>query len=215
MKNIAAINGSPKAKESVSGMLIEKMEQILNTKIDVYQATKLTRLEIASETIAQILKADILLIVFPLYVDSLPAPLINLLLRMEQTARTMDLPLPVVYGICNCGFYEPEHTRLALRILRNFSLRARLTWGYGIGLGCGGFMQSNIKNMDKGPTANVYAELNSLGQEISGGAKKHEDVFVTPKIPRFLYKMGGQIGWLQLAGKNKARNQLGAKPHSL
>ncbi len=154
MTRIAAINGSPKAKESVSSLLIERMEKVLAAKIDVAQAVQLTRPgkapETVSETIAGMLAADVLLLVFPLYVDSLPAPLIKLLTLMEQAAKASSAPLPKVYAICNCGFYEAEHTRLALKMVRHFALRAGLPWGYGLGIGCGGFGVC-VKQYGKGP----------------------------------------------------------------
>ncbi|MEG6523938.1 hypothetical protein [Desulfotomaculum sp. 1211_IL3151] len=215
MNRVAALNASPKTTKSVSGMLIEKMEGILNLKIDAYQATQLIRQEKISESIAEIFTADALLIVFPLYVDSLPAPLIKLLTIMEETAKAANLSLPVVYAICNCGFYEAEHTRPALHMLRHFALRAGLTWGYGIGIGGGGFVQSTSKNMAKGPGANIYAALCTLGEVIrNNSAEEREDVFVMPKIPRFLYKIGGNIGWRQMAKQNGVGRKLHARPHS-
>lgn len=215
MKRIAAINGSPKAAGSVSGMLIEKMEEILDVKIDVFPATKLIRSEKAPETIAAILEAEVLLIVFPLYVDSLPAPLIKLLMLIQQSAKASNSPLPVVYAICNCGFYEAEHNTLALRMLRCFADRAGLGWGYGIGIGCGGFLSAVSKNIKKGPAANVYEALYSLCETIRiNDSKERGDVLVTPKIPRFLYRLAGEIGWLQMARKNGVLMQLNVKPHA-
>lgn len=216
MNRIVAINASPKTKESVSGALIVKMEEILDTKIGVYQTARLLQQEKISETIADLLNADVMLIVFPLYVDSLPTPLIKLLTLIEQTAKDTNSPPPVVYAICNCGFYEAEHTGLALRMLRHFTRRAGLVWGYGIGVGGGGLMLSPSQNMKNGPTANVYAALCVLGKTIRDGEKgPAPDVFVTPKIPRFLYKIGGHVGWRHMAKKNGVKNSLHARPHSL
>lgn len=220
MTRIAAINGSPKAKESVSGLLIEKMEEILAIKFDVAQAVQLTRPgkapETVSETIAGMLAADVLLLIFPLYVDSLPAPLIKLLTLMEQAAKASSAPLPKVYAICNCGFYEANHTRLALKMVRHFALRAGLPWGYGVGVGCGGLAYAFNNNMAKSPAANLHAALCALGEAIRGNSTNtREDVFVTPKIPRFLYKLGGDMGWRQTAKTNGVGNQLSARPHSI
>jgi hypothetical protein len=117
MNQIVAINGSPKAEGSVSGMFINQIEHILGTKITVYQATKLIRQERISAALSDILQAERLFIVFPLYVDSLPAPLIHLLTLIEQEAVNTSARLPTIYAICNCGFYEAEHTQLALHII--------------------------------------------------------------------------------------------------
>ena len=218
MTRIAAINASPKTTESVSGLLIEKMGELLNTKIEVTQAVQLTRPESAPETISQtvagILNADVLLVAFPLYVDSLPAPLIKLLTLIEQAAKASSTPLPRVYAICNCGFYEAKHTRIALKMVRHFALRAGLRWGYGVGIGCGGLAYALNNNMAKGPAANVHTALCALGEAIRGNnTNESADVFVTPKIPRFLYKLGGNMGWRQMAKRNGVQKQIFARPH--
>lgn len=211
MIRIAAINGSPKPAESLSGKLIEKLEGFLGAKIDTYHAAKLIRKEDAAGEIAGILKADVLLIVFPLYVDSLPAPLIRLLTLIEQAAKASEVPLPMVYAVCNCGFYEAGHNALALRMVRAFARRAGLRYGYGLGIGCGGV----LAHMEKGPAKNVYAALYALGSSACGRSPKEgEDVLLAPKIPRFLYRLGGNFGWRQLAKKNGVWKRMKMRPHN-
>ena len=213
MNQIAAINGSPKTKDSVSEMLLTKIENILETKVTVYQATKLLDQDGISNILSDILKTKRLLIVFPIYVDSLPAPLIKLLTMIEQEAANTNGGLPTVYAVCNCGFYEADHTRIALNIIRNFAIKSGLSWGYGIGIGSGGMILSQSKNMSRGPMADVYAALQELGSAIKEGDSKGDNVFVTPKIPRFLYKLGGNIGWFWMIRKYGTWKSLGAKPH--
>jgi hypothetical protein len=100
-------------------------------------------------------------------------------------------------------------------MLRHFANRAGLRWGYGIGIG-GGFLASVSKNMAKGPAANLYAALCALAETIrSGGAGERGDVFVTPGIPRFVYRLGGHMDWRRMAGKNGVYRQLGARPHDV
>ena len=213
MNQIAVINGSPKAEGSVSGLLINQIEEILGTQTIVYQAKKLIQQEGVSDTLSDILKNETLLIVFPLYVDSLPAPLIKLLTMIEHEAVTANENLPIVYAICNCGFYEAEHTRLALNMVENFAIRTGLSWGYGIGIGGGGMILSQSENMAKGPVADVYTALQELGLIIKEGNSKRENVFVMPKIPRFLYKLGGNMGWYQMAIKYGTLRSVKARPH--
>lgn len=213
MKSIVAINGSPKAKDSVSSLFIKQIEGILESNITVYQATKLSREENIAEALAVIRQADALLIVFPLYVDSLPSRLIKALNLLEEGLSGKGGQLPTVYAICNCGFFEGGHTRIALNIIENFSAHAGLTWGYGIGFGCGGFLQSQSKNMSKGPAANVYAALQELVRAIQTGGRGKKNVFVAPKIPRFFYEFMGNLGWLYMARKNGVGKLQKAKPH--
>lgn len=212
MKRIIAVNGSPKSAESTSGALIKTLEEYIGTTIDSFRAVELVRREDAHKIIADILKANILLIVFPLYIDSLPAPLLKLLTQIEQTAKACGSSLPTVYSICNCGFYEAEHNSLALKITRNFAKRIGADYRYGLGIGCGGA----LAQMKKGPVDNVYAALRDMGNTIKAeNSKESEDVFVTPKMPRFLYRIGGNISWRQIAKKNDMLKQMKATPHSL
>jgi hypothetical protein len=220
MNTIAVINGSPKKQDSASGMLINQIKSLMPTKIQIYQAVKLAEPQ-NQEWLEQILEADVLLIVTPLYVDSLPAPLIKTLTLIEQAAERVDAgntrPLPKVYAICNCGFFESEHNRLALTILENFATRAGMIWGYGLGIGGGGFIAS-LSDMSKGPAANVYAALCTLAQAmqdaIQDGSGREQNKFIIPKIPRFLYKYGGNRGWRQMAKKYGTRKSLRARPHA-
>lgn len=69
MSGMVAINGSPKAKDGASGALIGQMGRVLGVDIPVYQAVELLRRDDAMPALARMLEADVLLIVFPLYID--------------------------------------------------------------------------------------------------------------------------------------------------
>ncbi|MGI6085337.1 MAG: hypothetical protein ACOYIF_07805 [Acetivibrionales bacterium] len=212
MKRVIAINGSPKPAKSTSGLIIEVLEGYIGTLIETFRAVELMRREDAHKVISDILRADVLLIVFPLYVDSLPAPLLKLLTQIEQVVKACDLSLPTIYTICNCGFYEAEHNSLALKMIRTFAKRIGAGYGYGLGIGCGGA----LAQMGKGPVDNVYDALHSMGDTIMAeNPKESEDVFITPRLPRFLYKLGGNISWRHMARRNGVIKQINAKPHSL
>ena len=72
---ISVINGSPKMSGGISGLITNQMERHLNVSFDVYHAIKLIKqIESQTEELAKILDCEVLLIIFPLYVDSLPAP---------------------------------------------------------------------------------------------------------------------------------------------
>ena len=250
MNNIVAINGSPKTKNSASAMFINQIENFLETEITVYQAITLARQEDISIALTDILKADMLLIVFPLYVDSISAPLIKVLTLLEREVINTNAQFPKVYAICNCGFYEDTHTRLALSIIENFSVRSGLPWGYGVGIGGGEFvrMQTNLcttvilrvakrsrsihtphgscdfaqddkqwtqryAEVPKGLAANVDAALRELAESIQSGSVGKQNVFVSPKVPRFLYRLGGNMRWLYMAWKHGKAHSIKTRPH--
>ena len=214
MNKIAAINGSPKANNSASGILISQIEAIAETTFTVYQAAKLIRQESISAAMADILNANVLLIVFPLYIDSLPAPVVKVLTLLEREAVKEGGQPPKVYSVCNCGFYEAENNRLALDIIRNFCVSAGLPWGYGIGIGAGGSIQSLSPNMSGGPMANVYAALCELVESIRNHRSLQKNQFLTPEIPRSVYLSEANKAWEQAADKYGKKASLRARPHT-
>ena len=209
---ITAINGSPKEKGSVSGLIIEQMERILGEKAQTHQAMRLVQGDTAYETMKGILDTDVLLIVFPLYVDSLPAPLIELLTRLEGAARGIDAA-PRVFAIANCGLYESEHPALALDMVERFAQRAGYTWGCGLGIGRGGMLASIGNNWSKGPAGDVYAALYDMASAMREG-RSGQNAFASPKFPRFLYIAVANMGWRIEAKKNGVRGKLKRRPYA-
>lgn len=213
---ILAINGSPKAKDSLSGLIIGQLERLYGEPIATYQAARLVREQTPPETLAEALRADALLIVFPLYIDSLPAPLIELLARLARAASDSadgKERKPRVYAVVNCGFYEAEQTEPALAMVRHFARRAGLPWGCGVGIGCGPMLASMGGDWSKGLAAGVHAALWALMDAARHGISG-PDVFTRPKFPRALYKAAAHMSWRQMAKKNGVGGRLRARPYA-
>jgi len=208
MSRVVMINGSPKKSGSASGAIIGELERIAGRTFAQYHAMSLFR----NESFEPVLQADAIVIVFPLYVDALPSQLLRLLTRLENPLKQTSGRKLMLFAICNCGFYEGAQTKTALAILRNFADRAGLRWGYGLGIGCGGYL-GGVKDASKGPTANVHAALREFAAKIEStdGVPlddefvQLDDVFVQPMMPRFLYRLGGHIGWRKMAKANGAK----------
>jgi len=202
---ITVLNGSPKMSAGISGLIIKQMEKHLDINIDVYNAIHLVRQdELKKETIAKIFDCDALLIIFPLYVDSLPAPLIKVLTAMERISKEISVK-PQVYSIVNCGFYEASQNTLALEMIKSFALRVELPWGYGIGIGGGGMLSSMGDNWSKGPVSGIHKVLYEMAVAIKD-KKSGQNVFVGPKFPRLLYLIAADLGMKRLAKKNGVKN---------
>jgi len=187
----------------------------LNVSPDVYHAVRLAKQEESQTTeLAGILDCDVLLIIFPLYVDSLPAPLINVLNRLEQISSGVSVK-PQVYSIVNCGFYDAKQNALALEMIKCFTSRTGLSWGYGIGIGGGGMLSSMGDNWAKGPVTGIHKSLCDMTDLINAGVNKERkpNIFVSPKFPRFLYLIAADLGMRRLAKKNGVKN-IRAKPYN-
>jgi len=209
---ISVINGSPKMSAGISGLLINQMERHLNVSFDVYHAIQTVKeKESATDELLELLDCEALLIIFPLYVDSLPAPLINVLGRIEKISSEVSVK-PQVYAIVNCGFFDAKQNAAALEMIKSFSIRAKLPWGYGIGIGGGGMLSSMGDNWSKGPVSGIHKALNDMAAAINA-KKSKQNIFVKPKFPRFLYMIAADLGMRRLAKKNGVKN-IRAKPYT-
>ncbi|KOA18711.1 hypothetical protein CLHOM_29950 [Clostridium homopropionicum DSM 5847] len=217
MSKFVAIIGSPKLKKSSSSAIVHRISEILHTDIAQYRALDIINAPNKNVIENDILQADILLFVFPLYVDSLPGSLMEALVGLEKTLQNSTNSLPKVYAICNCGFYDAEQTAVALDIIQNYCNKTGLDWQYGIGIGCGGMIAEEPSNLKaNGPLRNIFKALSELCADmLQGYNDKKENIFVRASIPRFLYHFGGNMGWNINAKKNNAKKMLRARPHEI
>ena len=202
---IALINGSPKAKNSTSGTLLEDVKKHLGENAEVSDF-KFSSPAISKEVIQALLKTDILVFSFPLYVDGIPGHLLSCLTQLEEAL--INNPAIHVYGIVNCGFYEGRQAEFALKLLQNWCIKTGVVWSGGVGVGGGGGL-ALMPKMEPGigPKAPIDKALTALSDTI---LKKQitENVFTTVALPRFLYKMGAQTEWRRMIKTNggKARD---------
>lgn len=205
---ITAINGSPKTA-GISALIIKQMEKLLDEQIVKHHAIRLVHAETPNETIEGMLETDILLIVFPLYIDSLPSPLIEILTRLENTMQR-SAAIPQIFAIVN-GALDATQTTLSLEMIEHFTCRAGLVWGYGIGIGEGSMLHNAGDNWEKGLASDIYHALCDMAMDIKK-KRSRLNVYVTPKISPFLYKTIANTGFRLEAKRNKTGN-LRARPY--
>ncbi len=196
---IALINGSPKVNHSASGMLLEDLKCCFSEKAEIVEAG-LHNAAVSEEIIKELNNADAWVFAYPLYVDGIPAHLLSCLIQLEK--GSLQNCEKHIYGIVNCGFYEGIQTEFALKILQNWCARAGYVWGGGIGVGGGGGLAMMPRlEPGKGPKAPADKALGAIVDKILQ-QETQENIYVSVAFPRFLYKMGGQIGWRQMIKAN-------------
>lgn len=192
---ITYINGSPKAQNSSSSFLLQAMEERLSTATILWHHSihidRISLLEDISESQA-------ILIAFPLYVDGIPSHLIDLMKSIECNKNFKNKP--TVYVIVNCGFYEGEQNSLALSMLQIWAEKCDFQWGYGIGIGAGGMLQT--APIGKGSNTSIGKVFDVLTQDILKCKSKH-NIFTNPDFLRFLYFRLGHMSWKKQAKANK------------
>lgn len=106
MKRIVIINGSPKKTSSATDKLASEMQVLLPTEYVCHTVNALqlsvSRGAAHTEGYQQICRADVLLFIFPVYADALPASLLQM---MHQITPPASPTPPQVYAITQCGFY--------------------------------------------------------------------------------------------------------------
>lgn len=91
-----------------------------------------------NELLVAVANADIVVLAFPLYVDSLPAAVIRGLELISRNRKSEPVPKKQrLISIVNCGFPEAQHNKTAILICRCFAREAEFEWAGGLALGGG------------------------------------------------------------------------------
>lgn len=191
---IALINGSPKARNSASGMLLRRLKTLISLENEInlyhFNTPVLTQDEMNS-----LVKNTIWVFAFPLYVDAIPSHLLNCLVQLEEFLATRAEREITVYVLLNCGFYEGGQNKVALEIMENWCAKAKLNWGQGVGFGSSGM----IHVVERVPFSQVaykglQSSLTTLKDNLEA-SNSDRGIYLNASIPRFLYKIGVEIGW--------------------
>ena len=210
--NIALINGSPKVKDSASGVILKGLKGMLPSDAHTQELFFRTA-KPSDETLAKAVACDTLVFALPLYVDGLPSNVIGALLELQTALQAAPKQARTVYAVVNCGFYEGKQNRHALEMMENWCNRAGIHWGQGIGVGAGG-MLAGLESvpMGKGPNTNLGQALRTLVKNLESGAQA-DSLFITANFPRFAYKAVAEFGWRQQGKANGLKTKaLFAKP---
>ena len=160
--------------------------------------------------------SDIVILAFPLYVDSLPAAAVAALeLIAKQQRDSKPSKKQRLVAIVNNGFPEPSQNNTAIAICKQFAAEANFEWAGGISLGGGGaiggsplaeagFIARNVrKSLD-------LAATNLL--EDKPVSKKAVDLMAKPMVPKWLYLMIGNRNWKKEAKKLGTQDKLYNQP---
>ncbi len=196
---ITLINASPKMNNSTSGSFLNMFKSNFENTADVVEMN--LRIPMLTDEQKMILSnSDKIVFSFPLYVDGIPGHLLSCLVEMEQ--KKLVKSGSFVYGIVNCGFYEGIQTETALLVLENWCDKVGASWGGGLGIGGGGalaYMPESLGN--NGPMATIGKEINTLAEHVKAGDIR-ENHYTQIVIPRFFYKLGGEMGWRNMIRAN-------------
>jgi len=222
-KKALLLIGSPKGENSTSASL----GNYLISKLEGFGMTTekglIHRLVVREDKIQKLFRmidsADLIILTFPLYVDSLPAPVIKAMeLIKEEKEKSESKKSQNFIAICNSGFPEASQSKVALQICRMFSKDCGFVWKGGVALG-GGAAINGIPLQEKGGMVrNVIKGLDIVAHASKDGKdipQEAIDLFSKKFIPSAFYKMFGNFGWKLQARRYGVKKNLKDKPYSL
>ncbi len=221
--------GSPKTGASTSASLgaylLEELEK-RGLRTQAVALTKALRSEEATEELhSAVAAADLVVLSFPLYVDSLPAPVIRALeligARRAGALGDADDSVaeaagkPALVAICQCGFPEAEHNEVALEICAGFARSAGFEWAGGLAMGAGGMVSEQPLRKVAGRLRSVVRALDLSAAELAAGRTVPDEavrLMAKPAFPAFAYRFIANRGWRSELKKRGAGTPLDARP---
>lgn len=218
-KKALMLIGSPKAKNSTSEALGNYLLNGLNKK--GYIAEKLhipaTLKHDVQGLIDKVNETDLLIIAFPLYVDSLPSPLIKALeLIAEHRNNHQSDKLQSLMVIINCGFPEAHQNDTALRICKSFASHANFKWLGGLAMGGGPAIGGKPIDQLGGMTRNLVKVLDMAIEAIADNKEipiEAIDLMSAKLFPGWIFTLFADRGWKTQAKQYGVQRLLYAKPY--
>ena len=214
---IGSAKEKPSTSESLGTYLLEKLS-VEGFSTETLFIHKTLRSDKSRRRLLEaISEADIIVIVTPLYIDSLPYVVIRAMELIAKDRETKnDLQEQRLLCIVNCGFPEAHHNDMALAMLRQFARAAGFHWAGGLALGAGEFIGGRPLLKVKGMARNVIKSLDLVADAlVKGTPVPQEAVKKMAKfiVPSWLYMLFGNMGWRRQAMKNGAYRKLKDCPY--
>jgi len=141
---------------------------------------------------------DALVVISPVYLDTLPAPALRMLGRLRDALSSRPPDRPVAfYAVAHSGYLEPAHKGPALETCGHFARAAGLDWRGGLGFGGTSPIAGRPLEALGWMTKNLRKCLGNLAEVIARGGP----------IPEALARRAGKSPiplplWMIVAGLN-------------
>ena len=216
----ALLVGSPRGQSSTSNSLGTFLAEKLQEKGVPFEKAYISQFLGSDEKQASLLRlvdeSDLIILAFPLYVDSLHSQVIKTLeLIAEHEKSKRNLCGKSLVAISNNGFPEAKHNDIALAVCRIFARKVGFTWAGGLAMGGGGMISGRPLNEVGGAARNQIKALQIAADALAKGeAVPKKAVVLMSKlgIPRWMYTWMGNRGWKQEAKKTSAIEKMYVKP---
>ena len=198
---ISLVNGSQKIGESNSGIILDRLNDLIKDKHEIKIYNSGIKL-FPEEVFKEIISGETIVLAFPLFGDSIPSHTLRMLIELEKTIKQEKANNLVIYAIINNGFYEGKQTHIVFEIIKNWCEHSGVKFGGGIGQGAGEMIGVTKQYpINKGPLNNLGRALQKMVENIEQ-KKMIEIIYLSPYFPRFLWRFMATRYWYSLASKN-------------
>jgi hypothetical protein len=152
--------------------------------------------------------SDVAIFAAPLYIDSIPAPLIAAMEYLHENRTTVKPPKsPLMVALVNSGFPEPAQSATALAIYQKFAAGAGFTWAGGLAYASGQAAIDSRPLEKIGFLArHVRRSLDLAAAALAGGKPIPEEaraIAAKPIIPVWMFLPVGNLLWWRSRVKDK------------
>ena len=220
-ERVLLLIGSPRAKgksnsESLGLYLLERLRQ-KGLTTEPMRIHKMVRSE---KGLADLFKAvdepDLVVLTAPLYVDSLPAPVIKAFEEIAEHRKTVRVHRKQRFAaMVNSGFPEAHQNHTALAICRRFAFEADFQWAGGLAMGGGEAMVGRPVEKLGSMVRHQKRALEKAADSLAEGRvirQEAVDLMGRKLIPYWLYRFLGDRGWKKEARKYGVFDKLWDRP---
>jgi len=220
-RRVLLLVGSPRGpkstSESLGKYLLDRLQERGLETGKVYIHPSLMSDEGRTKLVEAVDGSDLLILSFPIYVDSLPSPVIGALeLVAEHRKKSKRSKEQQMVAISNSGFPEARHNETALAICRRFAMETGIEWAGGLGLGGGEAIKGRPIAEAGGMVRNVRKALDLTAVALADGKqvpKEAVDLMGKPAAPVWMYAWLGNRGWKRQAKEHNAQDSLYDRPY--
>lgn len=196
---VILLNCSFRGQKSNSNYFLGLLEQQLAGDCERIQLAQTKDFE---EIYHKFVNADVVVLAMPLYADSVPAQVVELMERMYER-KSEELKGLRIYAITNLGFYESRQMEHELAIVKNWCAKMEMVYGGSLAIGAGEMMGGlSYVPLDQGPNKEMGEGMKKLAACIKERTVM-EDIYTEPTgFSRNMYLFAAQMSWAPQARKN-------------
>jgi hypothetical protein len=217
IKSALLLLGSPKGEKGSSASLGNYLGEKLRAGGVAVETAAAYRLAADRAALAaKFGNADLVLVSFPVYWDTLPSGLTEVFLALMEPGAKPDDRKRYLAAVCNCGFPDSSNCLGALRAVELFGQKMGMEFLGGVAIGMGGVLGQG-KLEDIGLFRKNLPRLDRVAAHLAKGERVPPDVMEAlgkPIAPAFLYMMLGNMNFNKIAKKNGARHRMDARPYA-